>query len=84
MSSAIITDSPEKKKIKEKESKKRKNTEITREKLEKEKHNNNCMVCNKRYTKSKQDWFRCKVCSGWAHKICRIKEALHFFCKNCF
>jgi len=37
MSSAIITDSPEKKKKEEKESKERKNTEITKGKIEKEK-----------------------------------------------
>jgi len=84
MSSAIITDSPEKKKIEEKESKKRKNTEITKGKIEKEKNNNNCIVCNKRYTKSKQDWLQCKLCSGWAHETCGIKGALHFFCQNCF
>lgn len=44
----------------------------------------NCIVCNKNYEESNEDWFQCKVCSGWAHESCGIKGLLNFFCKKCF
>lgn len=44
----------------------------------------NCIVCNKNYEGSNEDWFQCKVCSGWAHESCGIKGLLNFFCKKCF
>lgn len=131
MSSAIVTDSEEKNKIKEKEmnaKKKRKKTmKITTEKSikmlkkrkskinddtislhdtsssdsdtivvskkkkvskkgyhKKQEDQDNCVVCNKSYKNSSQDWFQCKICSRWGHESCGIKGALNYFCQNCF
>lgn len=48
------------------------------------KHSDDCIVCSKSYENSDQDWFQCKICSGWAHESCGIKGQFNFFCNTCF
>lgn len=97
MSSAIITDTPEKNKIEEKDaSQKRKkvNKMVTKKaikalnkKADNDTNNqdqDNCVVCNKNYNTSSQEWYQCKICSGWAHVSCGVKGRLHYFCNECF
>lgn len=45
---------------------------------------NNCIVCNKNYNSTDEDWYQCKVCSGWAHDSCGTKGKFHYFCQKCF
>lgn len=129
MSSAIVTDTPEKRKLEEKEAN-AKNPKINGKKMTtkrsirtlnrkskinqenfslhddsdlsdpsdsevkkkvdtkkinaKNKYSDDCIVCSKSYENSEQDWFQCKICSGWAHESCGIKGQFNFFCKTCF
>lgn len=43
-----------------------------------------CVVCQKEYDKSIEDWYQCKLCSKWAHESCGQKGHLNFFCNLCF
>ncbi|KYN50439.1 hypothetical protein ALC57_00076 [Trachymyrmex cornetzi] len=45
---------------------------------------NNCCVCSIDYSISSEDWYQCKLCSGWAHTSCGNKGNFHFFCNKCF
>ncbi|CAH2092102.1 unnamed protein product [Euphydryas editha] len=94
MSSAIVTDTPEKKKLEEQEVTLIRLTIVLAEVKKKvvrrktnsktKKNNDDCVVCNKAYENSDQDCFKCKICSGWAHESCGIKGEFNFFCKTCF
>lgn len=132
MTSAIITDTPEKNKIEEKEtkSKTKKNvikkmkttqnirqlntknqydssessdnmpvhddtsvtssdddinlSELKKKNISAEKNENYCVVCKKHYANSKEEWYQCKICGGWAHESCGHKGVINFFCQKCF
>lgn len=43
-----------------------------------------CVVCKGLYSKSKEEWYQCKLCGLWGHESCGIKGALNYFCKKCF
>lgn len=45
---------------------------------------NYCIVCNGHYSKSKVEWYQCKICDNWAHESCGIKGAKNLFCHKCF
>lgn len=119
MVSAIITDTPEKDKIQEKEAKcKPKKTvikkmktkqnirqlnkkkqcdtsdsssdddinliELKKKNVNSEKVKNYCIVCNEDYNFSKEVWYMCKVCEGWANESCGHKGVINFYCQKCY
>lgn len=43
-----------------------------------------CKVCNGSYAISKEEWYKCKICDGWAHESCGVKGKLNYFCQRCF
>lgn len=57
---------------------------VVRSKASSKINSDDCVVCSKLYESSNQDWFQCKLCSGWGHESCGIKGKFHFFCKKCF
>ena len=45
---------------------------------------NYCIMCNGHYAKSKEEWYKCKICGGWTHESCGHKGVINFFCQKCF
>lgn len=43
----------------------------------------NCNVCNKKYSDSTEDWYKCKICVNWVHESCGVKGLFNFFCSLC-
>lgn len=55
------------------------------QKLRKSTTNNEdvCCVCKQKFSTSKEDWFKCKVCQKWANEKCGVKGTFNFFCNLC-
>lgn len=97
LKSTILTELPYKNQLKLEDAKKKivKNKErnkkpASRTSQHKKKSNNKyasdhnkCIICTKKYSQSKEDWYKCQGCTGWAHESCGILDILYFTCFKC-
>lgn len=58
--------------------------ELKKKNVNSEKVKNYCIVCNEDYNFSKEVWYMCKVCEGWANESCGHKGVINFYCQKCY
>lgn len=39
-----------------------------------------CLVCNGKYSESKEDWIKCLQCANWIHESCADLQCICYTC----